>query len=174
MGGKAQNLKLKSRPLKAKQPRTKEEVVKMTTKELHQEIVSNMKKWQKIEDASVVSTSRVMEKTGNPIVRLIMEIIQRDSQMHHRIQDFIVDSFEVRAVSLTPDELVQVWDMIENHIEIEKKTVDLAEQALASLKGQQGMIVQDYLIKYLLEDERKHNYLLSRLDDIKKGIYQSV
>ena len=144
------------------------------TKEVQKEIVSNMRKWQRIEDASVSSTSQIIEKSANPLVRVVMEIIQRDSQMHYRVQEFIADSIERKAVSLTPDELVQVWDMIEKHIDIEKKSVELAEQAVAALKGQQGMIVQEYLIDYLLADEKKHNELLSHLDNIKKGIYRSV
>ena len=146
----------------------------MSTKDVQSELVSNMRKWQKIEDASVSSTGQMIEKTENPLLRLVMEIIQRDSQMHYRIQEFIADSIEHKAVSLTPDELVAVWGMIENHINLEKKTVEIAEQAIASLKGQQGMIVQEYLLNYLLEDERKHNDLLKNLDDIKKGIYRSV
>ena len=146
----------------------------MTTKQMQQEIVENMKKWQKIEDASVSSTAQIMEKTSNPLVHLVMEIIQRDSLVHRRVQEFIADSIDQKAVSLTPDELVQVWEMVEKHIEIEKKTVEYAEQAIASLKGQQGMIVQEYLLNYLLTDEKKHNYLLSRLDEIKRGIYRSV
>jgi len=150
------------------------EVDQMATKEGQKEIVSNMRKWQKIEDASVSSTGQIIEKSDNPLVRLVMEVIQRDSQMHYRVQEFIADSIERKAVSLTPDELVQVWDMIEKHIDIEKKSVELAEQAVAALKGQQGMIVQEYLIDYLLADEKKHNELLSQLDNIKKGIYRSV
>ena len=146
----------------------------MTTKQMQQEVVENMKKWQKIEDASVSSTAQIMEKTTNPLVHLIMEIIQRDSLVHRRVQEFIADSIEKKAISLTTDELVQVWDMVEKHIEIEKKTVEYAEKAIASLKGQQGMIVQEYLLKYLLTDEMKHNELLNRLEEIKKGIYRSV
>ena len=146
----------------------------MSTKDVQSELVSNMRKWQKIEDASVSSTGQMIEKTENPLLRLIMEIIQRDSQMHYRVQEFIADSIEHKAVSLTPDELVAIWGMIENHINLEKKTVEIAEQAIASLKGQQGMIVQEYLLNYLLEDERKHNDLLKNLEDIKKGIYRSV
>jgi hypothetical protein len=146
----------------------------MSTKDVQSGLVSNMRKWQKIEDASVSSTGQMIEKTENPLLRLIMEIIQRDSQMHYRVQEFIADSIEHKAVSLTPDELVAVWGMIENHINLEKKTVEIAEQAIASLKGQQGMIVQEYLLNYLLEDERKHNDLLKNLEDIKKGIYRSV
>ena len=146
----------------------------MSAKDVQSELVSNMRKWQKIEDASVSSTGQMIEKTENPLLRLVMEIIQRDSQMHYRIQEFIADSIEHKAVSLTPDELVAVWGMIENHINLEKKTVEIAEQAIASLKGQQGMIVQEYLLNYLLEDETKHNDLLKNLEDIKKGIYRSV
>ena len=146
----------------------------MSTKDVQSGLVSNMRKWQKIEDASVSSTGQMIEKTENPLLRLVMEIIQRDSQMHYRVQEFIADSIEHKAVSLTPDELVAIWGMIENHINLEKKTVEIAEQAIASLKGQQGMIVQQYLLNYLLEDERKHNDLLKNLEDIKKGIYRSV
>jgi len=146
----------------------------MSTKDVQSGLVANMRKWQKIEDASVSSTGQMIEKTENPLLRLVMEIIQRDSQMHYRIQEFIADSVEHKAVSLTPDELVAVWGMIENHINLEKKTVEIAEEAIASLKGQQGMIVQVYLLNYLLEDEKKHNDLLKNLEDIKKGIYRSV
>ena len=146
----------------------------MSTKDAQNELVSNMRKWQKIEDASVSSTGQIIEKTDNPLVRVIMEIIQRDSQMHYRIQELIADSLELKAISLTSDELARVWDMIENHIDLEKKTVELAEQSIASLKGLQGMVVQEYLLNYLLQDEQKHNDLLSRLNDIKKGVYRSV
>ena len=146
----------------------------MSTKDAQNELVANMRKWQKIEDASVSSTGQIIEKTDNPLIRVIMEIIQSDSQMHYRIQEFIADSIEHKAVSLTTDELVQVWDLIELHIALEKKTVEIAEEAIASLKGLQGMVVQEYLLKYLLQDEQKHNDLLSRLNDIKKGVYRSV
>jgi len=71
---------------------------------------------------------------------------------------------------LTPEELGDVWKMIEHHIEIEKKSVEIAEQALASLKGR-SMVIQSYLLNYLLEDEKKHNNLLNNLESIKKGMH---
>jgi hypothetical protein len=142
----------------------------MSTKEIQEEIVANMKNWQKIENASVASTGRVIEKTENPIVRLVMEIIQRDSQMHYRVQELIAESLESKTISMTPDELGEVWDMIEKHIELERKTVDFAEKALNSLKGKK-MVVQEYLLNYLLIDENKHNKILDTLGTIKKGMY---
>ncbi len=129
-----------------------------------------MKRWQKIENASVASTGNIIEKTDNPIVRLIMEIIQRDSQMHYRVQEMIADSLQTKTLTLTPEELGEIWDKVEKHIELEKKTVQLAEEALTALKGKQ-MVVQEYLLNYLLEDENKHNKILDALGIIKKGLY---
>jgi len=142
----------------------------MSTKEIQQGIIDNMRRWQKIENASVASTGKIIDKTNNPIVRLVMEIIQRDSQFHYRVQEMIADSLEFKTVSLTPEDLGDVWEMIEKHIELEKKTVELAEDALAKLKGKK-MVVQEYLIHYLLEDEKKHNLVLDQLGIIKKGMY---
>jgi len=52
--------------------------------------------------------------------------------------------------------------------------MELAQKMLDSTKSQQGLLVQDYLISYLMQDEQKHNDLLSRLDEVKRGIYRSV
>jgi len=142
----------------------------MSTKELQQEIVSRMKNWQKLENETISVTAQVMEKTKNPIIRLIMEVIQRDSQMHYRVQEWIADSLESKTVTLTPEEIGEVWQIIERHIELEKKSVETAKQALTSLKGKY-MVIQEYLLHYLLEDEEKHNNLLSHLDSIKKKMY---
>ena len=142
----------------------------MSTKEIQAQVVTNMRRWQKIENASVASTGKVIEQTENPVVRLVMEIIQRDSQMHYRIQELIADSLETKTVTLTPDELGKVWGLIEKHIELEKKTVEYANEALAALKGKK-MVVQEYLLEYLLIDEQKHNKVLESLETIKKGMY---
>ena len=142
----------------------------MSTKEIQEKLVDNMRRWQQIENASVASTGKVMEKTKNPIVSVVMEIIQRDSQMHHQTQEMIASSLTTKTITLTPEELAEIWDMVETHIELEKKTVELAEEALAALKGKK-MIVQEYLLKYLLEDENKHNHILESLGAIKDGMY---
>jgi hypothetical protein len=141
----------------------------MTIKDLQQEIAGNMKRWQKIEDASIASTGRIIEKTDNPIIRLTMEIIQRDSQMHYLVQEWISDSLEKKAVTLTPDELNAVWEMVERHISLEKRMIEIVELTLNSLKGKR-MVVQEYLLSYLLDDETKHNNLLAKLENIKKGM----
>ena len=146
-------------------------MAKVTTKEIQENLVENMRSWQKVENASVASTGRVIEKTENPIVRLVMEIIQRDSQMHYRVQEWIIDSLTGKPLSLTPEEVGDVWGMIEKHIELERRTLRLAEDALESIKKSKGMMVQAYLLEYLSKDENKHNVMLDQLGQIQKGMY---
>jgi hypothetical protein len=145
----------------------------MSTKEMQERLVENMKKLQAIEDMSVVSTGRIIGETQNPLIRLIMEIIQRDSHMHRRVQEFIAGTLEQQAVSLTPEELGSVWEGIERHIDIERRMVQYLDESLEDLKGKR-MLVQEYLLKYLREDERKHNDLLSALEQIKRDAYPYV
>ncbi len=136
-------------------------------KELNENLVKTLKKWQKIEDESVKSTSAIIAKTKNPIVRQIMEIIKQDSAMHKKVQQVIIDSFEKEAINLDPEELSDIWGMVENHIELEKETVRLAEE---SRKNSNSFIVR-YLLGYLMTDEQKHNDILQQMEDIKRGMY---
>lgn len=142
----------------------------MKTKEIQEKLVDNMKRWQKIEDSSVASTGKIMAETENPVIRLVMEIILRDSQMHRQVQQFIADSLESQAVTISPEEMAKVWDSIQHHVDIEKKMVGYVEETLEALKGKK-MLVQEYLLNYLREDEKKHDELLSTLDKIKAGMY---
>lgn len=141
----------------------------MKIKELQKELAASMRKWQKIENSSIVSTGFVMEKTENPIIRLIMEIIQRDSQMHYLVQQWIADSVESKTISLTPEELNKIWGMVERHTEIEQAMMGIVREALDALKGKK-MYLQEYLLRYLHEDETKHTNLLKSLEGLKKGM----
>jgi len=136
-------------------------------KELNEKLVATLKKWQKVEDASVKSTTEIIGKTKNPVVKQIMEIIKQDSAMHKKVQQLIIDSFEKEAIQLQPEELSDVWSLVENHIELEKETVRLAEE---SRKNSNSFIVR-YLLGYLMTDEQKHNEILAQMEDVKKGMY---
>ena len=92
----------------------------MSVKEVHEKLVSNMKKWQKLEDATILQTSEIISKTDNPVIRIIMEIIRSDSLNHHRVQSLISETIE-RGITVNPDELMEIWGLIERHREMEKK-----------------------------------------------------
>ena len=134
---------------------------------MNEKLIGTLKEWQKVEDDSVKSTSDIISKTKNPVIRQVMEIIRQDSAMHRKVQQLIIDNFEKEAFSLTPDELSGIWTLVEKHIELEKETIRLAEE---SKKNSRNFIVR-YLLGYLLTDEQKHNDILTQMEDIKSGIY---
>ena len=136
-------------------------------KELDEKLLKILKEWQKIEDDSVKSTSDIIAKTKNPVIRQIMEIIKQDSAMHKKVQQVIIDSFEKEAISMDPEELSNVWTLVEKHIELEKETVRLAEE---SRKNSNSFMVR-YLLGYLMTDELKHNHILQQMEDVKRGMY---
>jgi len=142
----------------------------MTTRELQKDIITSMEDWQKVEGRSIASTAQIAVKTKNPIIKMVMEIIQRDSQMHAVVQNWIAETLEYKTVSLSPDELTEVGQMVEQHIAIENKMIESAEQVLDSVKGKNAMLAQQYFLNYLLNDEKKHSELLSSLQILAKGM----
>jgi rubrerythrin len=136
-------------------------------KELNEKLIDTLRTWQVVEDESVRSTSEIISKTKNPVVKQIMEIIRQDSAMHKKVQQLLIDNFEKEAFSLTPEELADVWNLVEKHIELEKETIRLAEE---SRKNTNNFVVR-YLLGYLMTDEQKHNSILQQMEDIKSGIY---
>ncbi len=145
----------------------------MSTKANQEKLVAVLKAWQHVEDRSVSQSAEIIERTRNPVIRLVMEIIQRDSKMHHRVQQFIIDSLENEALTVTVDDLAQVWGAIEAHIEAERKTGELVAAAQEALAGTRN-VVQQFLLSYLANDERKHDLLLEDLSLIKRGMYKSA
>jgi hypothetical protein len=142
----------------------------MPGKEQQENLVARMKQWQKLETAAVAQTARIMESTEHPLIRLVAEIIQRDSQMHHRAQQFVIDSLEKTSIPVPVEQLTEIWDAIEEHIRIERRTIETAKESLGLLKGS-ASVLQQYVLSYLLADEQKHDKLLGDLELIKRKMY---
>ncbi|HEY6004480.1 MAG TPA: hypothetical protein VIV57_16515 [Anaeromyxobacter sp.] len=145
----------------------------MRTKERQEALVSTLRAWQRIETRSMAQSAAIVEKTRNPVIRMLMEIIQHDSALHHQVQQFIIDSMESRAVSLTVEDLEHVWEAIEAHIAAERGTRELVGAAQKALAGTRN-VVQQLLLSYLASDEEKHDGLLENLELIKRGMYKSA
>jgi len=142
-------------------------------KQRQEQLVETLREWQHIEQRSMSQSTEIIERTRNPVIRIVMEIIQRDSAMHHRVQQFIIDSLETQAIAMTVDDLAKVWGAIEAHIEAERKTAELVAAARKALAGTKN-VVQQFLLAYLAADEEKHDQLLEDLSLIKRGMYKSA
>lgn len=138
-----------------------------TQKESIENLVKVLKNWQNLEDDSIKNTTQIIKQTENPLVHLVMEIIRQDSVMHRRVQQLLIDHFEKQPLTLNPDELAGFWTMVEEHDELEKQTIKLAEQALAETKSS----FAHYLLSYLMKDEKKHDELLDNMSKLKNAMY---
>ena len=126
-----------------------------------------LERWQDAENRTIAQTTKIIGASNNPLVKLVMEIIRHDSVMHHRVQQFVIESLTTRTVTLTPEELAEVWTLVEEHIGMERETIGYGEE----LKKLCKLFVQSSLITYLLNDEEKHDKLLGQLGDFKRKLY---
>jgi len=125
-----------------------------------------LKNWQKLERKAMDDTAAIIEESDNALVRMIMSIIRHDSLMHHRVQQFLIDSITDADVPVSRDDLANIWDKIEQHDRLEKMTIAMAEE----LRDEAWSPVHKQLLGYLLEDEKKHDGLLEQLREIKVGM----
>ena len=138
-----------------------------STKVKQKQLVDTLKQWIEIEEASVKQTGAIAQKTKNKALKTVFEIIKQDSAMHRKVQKLIVDSLEKEAFQITPEELAEIWGLIEDHIRLEQKTIELAVKARKNCTNG----VARFFLRYLLTDEQKHDALLENLSDIKSGLY---
>lgn len=131
-----------------------------------EELLALMKKWQALEDTTIESANAVMGKTGNPLVRMIMESIRHDSEKHKLIQQMIIDSLTTEAMHISPDELNALSDMLNAHLETEAESLCLAEAALAKSE----LFFTRFLLSSLIADEAKHHGLIAQLNDLKRAV----
>ena len=131
-----------------------------------EKMVKVLRNWQKLERKAMDDTAAIVEESDNALVRMIMSIIRHDSLMHHRVQQFLIDSVTEEDVPVSRDDLAEIWDRIEQHDRLEKKTIAMATE----LRDEAWSPVHKQLLGYLLEDEKKHDGLLEQLREVKVGM----
>ncbi len=125
-------------------------------------LVQKLRQWQMVEDDAMQMTREIQFKTENPLIRLVMEIIAHDSAMHRRVQQFIIDSIEKKNLAIPLEDFKSFREVIEKHTQRERSAIAMAEKAKEGI----DLFVPRYLFSYLLEDERKHDLLLDRFEEI--------
>lgn len=134
----------------------------MSTRELQRRLIENLREWQKLEHAQISLIGGVLEKTSNPVLAVVMEIIQRDSQMHLKVQQLLIDSLESEVVTVDSAAVEPVARQLASHLAMEEETLRLARDNLAALADGE-FLVQEFLLDFLRRDEEKHRDLLQTL-----------
>jgi hypothetical protein len=142
----------------------------MPMKEERDRIVSMMKDWESLEKLSAKSIEEVKAKCGNPLICLIMDIIENDAGVHERLQQFVISSLEKKPIDLSPDEIGEVIALIRKHSQLKDEMIQKTEELLNQLKDK-SLSVQKFLLKTIVADEKKHRSMLEAIEEIRKGLY---
>ena len=141
-----------------------------------EKLVNALRQWQTIERKAIDSCASIMEKTENPLIRQMMEIIRNDSVQHHRVQQFIIDSLTKEQVRLTPEELGEIWDEITAHDEVERETIELAKELrkeiaerLLAGEEERDRAINDLLLEVYAEALKRKAASLGNVTEVREN-----
>ncbi|MBI5191559.1 MAG: ferritin-like domain-containing protein [Nitrospirae bacterium] len=126
----------------------------------------NINKWIELEDLTVGSCDAIMKKSSSPVVKAMMKAIKMDSQKHKELLGVVLECLN-GTITMTPEELGTISSLLEGHSKVEKDAIDMAEKTLADSRN----FVISHIIKYILEDERKHFSMATDMNAFKAHIY---
>ena len=137
------------------------------SEESSEEFLSIIKEWIVLEDETIASANELIGKSNNPFVKMRMEMVKHDSGKHKEMLQWIIDNLTKEAVHLTPGEIMPLSALLHMHLEVEAKSIVLANNALKK----SGLPIVRYILSALLDDETKHHAQIIMLnDEIKKAI----
>jgi len=142
----------------------------LATREQQQRIVTTLRDWGLLEQESSESIDQVKAKSSNPLVFLIMDIIENDARLHKRLQAFIVDCLEHEPLTLSPDEVDEVIGLVRNHTRLKARMIEKVEKTMGMTKDK-TLGIQELLLKTLLADEKKHKEMLEGIEKVMQGHY---
>ena len=126
----------------------------------------NIEKWIELEDLTVKSCETIMKKSSSIVVKAMMNAIKMDSQKHKDLLGVVLQCVD-GTVTLTPEELEMLSSLLEGHTKIEMDAINMAERAITDSKH----FVVTHILKYILDDERKHFAIATDLNSFKAHMY---
>jgi hypothetical protein len=123
-------------------------------------------KWMELEDVTIAHCDKITDATDNRLVEIIVDSIRTDSEKHKVLLSFITEALN-GTITLEPDELGELSVLLDEHLEIEKSSIDMA---LREYDNSRHFVIR-HLLSYLLADEKKHFKLLSQLKDFQRQLY---
>jgi hypothetical protein len=142
----------------------------LAIREQRHKIISIITDWESIERESSESIEKVKARGSNPLVRLVMDILANDARLHRRVQEFLLNSLEREPLTLSPDEVGDVIELIRDHARRKAQTVERVQNILGKTEDR-SLGIQKFLLESLLVDEKKHEKLLERIKDVMQGPY---
>ena len=142
-------------------------MAKVATTQREEKLVRLITDWKGLENDTITLAEDLQKKSDNPFVKVIMEIIKRDSEKHKVMQQFVIDTLTKEAIHLSPQELIPLADVLDRHIQAEAKSMGLANACAIESRN----YFVDFIVSALTDDEVKHHNMLRTLDHIKGAVY---
>ena len=130
--------------------------------ETNEEFLKLLSKWIAIEKATIKMTDNLLPKVDNPIITCLIDTIKCDSQKHQQILNMVLEGME-GTITLTHDDMALLGEFIEKHTQIEQDAVEIAGQTLKKVRTP----IAKFLLEYLYEDEKKHDFIMDNLSKLK-------
>lgn len=131
------------------------------------ELAKILKDWQGLEDETISFAEDLMDRSDNDFIKVIMEMIKRDSEKHKAMQQFAIDNLTKKAMEIAPQDLIPLGDVLEKHLQAEAKSMGLANLAITKSRD----FFTNFIVSYLMSDEIKHHEMLTKLDQVKGYVH---
>jgi len=128
-------------------------------------LVRQLKEQRALELSHVKSLTPVSEATANPLVRALIQAIIQDSGKHASICQALIDVGAGESspkLDLDMAAAVELHQNIKQHIRVESSMITRLE----SMVKETGDDRVAELLKYMLDDERRHHSLLTQLSNL--------
>jgi hypothetical protein len=121
-------------------PEKGHEKMNHTTQDLQTRIVAGMKTWERVGRQFSETAARITRDARNPDVVWLMKRMRRELSIHRRAEQFISDSLSSNPFPLDLAELEEIWGMVEKHIQLLSRMIEITEQITAS--GRENLLSQ--------------------------------
>ncbi len=128
----------------------------------NEELISFFRDQVALEDNIVRSVKETLGRVKNVIVKDILSGIAYDSMKHADIYRGAIEIASTPSTALTEENLGMFRKDVERHIENEMRVIDRISKVVGSIENQRIV----FLLKAILEDERRHHELLRKILEI--------
>lgn len=131
-------------------------------KENDEQLAAIVRGWQKLEERAISHSYDLMRRSQNSFTKMITDLVIHDSEKHRLVQQMIINLLAGEAFHISPEELNELFGMINRHMAAEEEALRLAEAALEKCRS----VSTHFLLSYLIADEKKHHTLVSRMEEL--------
>ncbi|ADC64388.1 hypothetical protein Ferp_0202 [Ferroglobus placidus DSM 10642] len=122
---------------------------------MNEELEELVRKWIEIEKRIIDNADKIIEKSNNDFIKMVLTEIKMDSNKHLRILEFVMNAGDRK---IGKEDVKALADLLSVHEKMEMEAIEIANKVLLKVKGEIGKI-----LFHLLSEEWKHHELLREL-----------